>query len=206
MAKPSEPFNPSPILKTLKDFQLRTVRRAFRQLYNRQRGSRRFLVADEVGLGKTLVARGVIAKVIERLEGDAEIDRIDIVYVCSNGAIAQQNVNRLNVTGESEYSVATRLTLLPLELPNLGKRKLNFVSFTPGTTFDLKGSTGMWKERRLLFHVLRTMPELHRGGLRNMLRCGVSEENWRKLLHTPLRQGSDQKISPRCAQRSRAVR
>ncbi len=182
MTRSAEPFNASPILKTLKDFQLRTARHAFRQLYDRKNGSRRFLVADEVGLGKTLVARGIIAKAIERLENDPEVDRIDIVYVCSNAAIAQQNVNRLNVTGENEYAVATRLTLLPLELENLGKRKLNFVSFTPGTTFDLKGSTGIWKERVLLFHVLRTMPGLHRGGLMNLLRCSVKEKYWQEQL------------------------
>ena len=182
MAKPSETFDPGPSLKMLKDFQRRTVQHAFQRLYNRQHGSQRFLVADEVGLGKTLVARGIIAKAIERLKSDPEIDRIDIIYVCSNAAIAQQNVNRLNVTGEKEYSVATRLTLLPLELPNLGKRKVNFVSFTPGTTFDLKYTTGVWKERRLLFDVLRTMPSLHRSGLRNILRCDVSVERWRERL------------------------
>ena len=90
-----------------------------------------------------MVARGIIAKAIEHLEEEGDVDRIDIVYVCSNAAIAQQNVNRLNVTGQQDYALATRLTLLPLELHNLGERKLNFVSFTPGTTFDLKNSTGV---------------------------------------------------------------
>ena len=33
-----------------------------------------------------------------------KVDRIDVVYVCSNGAIAAQNVNRLNVLGEQEFS------------------------------------------------------------------------------------------------------
>ena len=100
----------------LKDFQRRTVNHAFRRLYRRQHNSRRFLVADEVGLGKTMVARGIIAKAIEHLEEEGIVDRIDIVYVCSNAAIAQQNVNRLNVTGQQEYALATRLTLLPLEI------------------------------------------------------------------------------------------
>src|SRR5210317_830993 len=139
----------------LKDFQRRTVKHAFRRLYRSQYSSRRFLVADEVGLGKTLVARGIIAKAIDHLEKEGVVDRIDIVYVCSNAAIAQQNVNRLNVTGQQEYALATRLTLLPLELHNLGARRINFVSFTPGTTFDLKHSTGTWRERLLLHHILR---------------------------------------------------
>jgi hypothetical protein len=182
----SDKFDPAPILRTLKDFQIRTVNHAFRQLYDRKYASNRFLVADEVGLGKTLVARGIIAKMIARLQDDPNIKRIDVVYVCSNAAIAKQNVNRLNVTGDKEYSIATRLTLLPLELSKLGRRKLNFVSFTPGTTFDLKYSTGMWKERWLLYHVLRTFPGLHRSGLMHMLRCDVSKDGWReRLKETP---------------------
>lgn len=45
----------------LKDFQRRTVEYAFRRLYQDADSTHR-LVADEVGLGKTMVARGVIAK------------------------------------------------------------------------------------------------------------------------------------------------
>ena len=51
-------------LGLLKDFQRRTVRHAFHRLYKAKNSSRRFLVADEVGLGKTLVARGIAAKCI----------------------------------------------------------------------------------------------------------------------------------------------
>ena len=83
----------------LKDFQRRTVKHAFRRLYRSQHGSRRFLVADEVGLGKTLVARGIVAQAIDHLEKKG-VERINIVYVCSNAAIALQNVNRLNLTGK----------------------------------------------------------------------------------------------------------
>ena len=72
----------------LKDFQRRTVKHAFRRLYRSQYSSRRFLVADEVGLGKTLVARGIIAKAIDHLEKEGVVDRIDIVYVCSNARLA----------------------------------------------------------------------------------------------------------------------
>ena len=50
------------VMEGLKPFQRDTVEHVFRQLYLEQDGSNRFLVSDEVGLGKTLVARGVIAK------------------------------------------------------------------------------------------------------------------------------------------------
>ena len=62
----NEPFDPKPVLDGLKDFQRKTVDHVFDQLYG-PRQTKRFLVADEVGLGKTLVARGVIAKAIEHL-------------------------------------------------------------------------------------------------------------------------------------------
>ena len=50
-------------------------------------------LADEVGLGKTLVARGVIAQVVDHLRqlGDK---RVDIVYICSNAAIARHNLRK----------------------------------------------------------------------------------------------------------------
>jgi len=53
------------ILRPLKPFQRRTVDHAFEQMFEAPDTSGRFLVADEVGLGKTLVARGVIAKAID---------------------------------------------------------------------------------------------------------------------------------------------
>ena len=45
------------ILKPLKPFQRRTVDHAFRRLFLDADSTSRFLVADEVGLGKTLVAQ-----------------------------------------------------------------------------------------------------------------------------------------------------
>src|SRR4051812_7791667 len=140
--------NTSEILGGLKDFQRDTVDYVFDRFYGPS-GTRRFLVADEVGLGKTLVARGLIAKTIEHLQG--KVDRIDIVYVCSNGEIARQNIQKLNVTGDEEFQLASRITLLPLTLKGLTSKSLNFASFTPGTSFDLKSSMGVARERVLLY-------------------------------------------------------
>ena len=86
------------VLAGLKDFQRATVEHAFDRLFDAPDSTRRFLVADEVGLGKTMVARGVVAKAIDRLNRDG-VERIDIVYICSNGDIADQNVRKLDVTG-----------------------------------------------------------------------------------------------------------
>lgn len=108
-------FSSEPILNNLKDFQCQTVHWVFSKLFERDRNSR-FLVADEVGLGKTLVARGVIAKTIEHLSHQQE--RIDILYICSNASIASQNIRRLNVTNQDDVVRATRLAIFDLILFN----------------------------------------------------------------------------------------
>ena len=138
----------------LKDFQRDTVECVFDRLYGGGADSTtRFLVADEVGLGKTLVARGLIAKTIEHLHKD--VRRIDVIYVCSNSEIARQNIQRLNVTGADDFVRASRITLLPRVLHELTRNRLNFVALTPGTSLDLKSSGGIAPERALLNVLLR---------------------------------------------------
>jgi hypothetical protein len=145
-------------LSGLKDFQRRTVDHVDDRLWGDD-PTRRFLVADEVGLGKTLVARGVIAKAIDRLWDD--IERIDVVYICSNAQIARQNLARLRVGDEAGHDFADRLTLLARRIDELEGRKLNFVSFSPGTSFNVGDSGGKAEERVLLYWMLRSqLPQL----------------------------------------------
>ena len=119
----------SDVLDGLKDFQQATVEHAFRRMYLDPDPARRFLVADEVGLGKTLVARGLIARAVTHLV-EAGVPRIDVAYVCSNSDIARQNIRRLGLPGFEKYAFSTRLTLLPFEMRNLS-RSLSF-SVKPG--------------------------------------------------------------------------
>lgn len=144
----------APILSRLRDFQRRTVEYVFRRMYLDEDCTARFLVADEVGLGKTLVAKGIIAKAIRHLE-EKGLKRIDIIYVCSNAAIAKQNINRLNIYGNRRFTMATRLTLLPEDLKDLKDNRINFISLTPGTAFDMKNRGGVMAERRVLYQMLR---------------------------------------------------
>jgi hypothetical protein len=139
-------------LARLKDFQRTTVEHVFERLFLRPDSTHRFLVADEVGLGKTLVARGVIAKALDLLWD--KVERLDVVYICSNTDIARQNIRRLNILSEEDIANTTRLTLLPTELAGLRGRKVNFVSFTPGTSFDLSSQMGRQEERVLLYWML----------------------------------------------------
>jgi len=139
-------------LASLKDFQRDTVDYAFRRLWLDDDSTKRFLVADEVGLGKTMVAKGLIAKTIEHLQDTK--DRIDIIYICSNTQIARQNLSRLNVVGASELKHADRLTLLPKVVRDLADQRINLISFTPGTSFNVGNSGGKSDERVLLFWML----------------------------------------------------
>ncbi|MDH5671167.1 MAG: helicase-related protein [Myxococcales bacterium] len=173
------------ILTPLKPFQRRTVDHAFERLFLAADSTARFLVADEVGLGKTLVARGIIARTIDHLWDT--VDRIDIVYICSNGSIARANLPKLKVSaaGERSFALATRLTMLATELaprndrPGLGDSKLNFVSFTPGTSFDMGHATGRSNERVVLFRLLEPLVE-QRTALKNFLQGNITRtESWR---------------------------
>ncbi len=165
-------------LRPLKDFQRKTVDYVYRRLYEDPDCVKRFLIADEVGLGKTLVARGVVAKAVDRLWD--EVERIDVVYICANRDIARQNINRLNITGNRNIPLATRMTLLPRYAPNLTGNKINFISFTPGTTFNLRSSTGLAMERALIYQILREAWDFgDRTGPKNLLQCTADKDPWR---------------------------
>jgi hypothetical protein len=170
----------------LKDFQLDTVEYVLRRLYDDPEPTDRFLVADEVGMGKTLVARGVIAGAIERLQRDNAVDRIDIVYICSNADIARQNISKLDVRGDGTKPLSTRITMLATQLRDLnrrvpdGSKTVNLVAFTPGTSFDPGQRGGRVEERALLSWLLRPLIEGTRAfnALQQILRMDVKAANW----------------------------
>jgi len=167
--------DPNAVLDGLKGFQRDTVEYAFERLYTAPDSTRRFLVADEVGLGKTLVARGLIAKAIDHLwDGDHRVDQIDIVYICSNAQIARQNVRRLQI-GSGRFVRAGRLGLLPREIHDLKANRVNYLALTPGTSFDLKSSMGTAEERVVLYHLLQRVWPDHRKGPMNALQGYVSK-------------------------------
>ena len=159
-------------MSQLKGFQRRTVEYAFDRLYGADDSSHRFLVADEVGLGKTLVARGVIAKAVERLRDDG-VRRIDVIYICANTNIARQNINRLGMR-EAGREFASRLTLLPTVVKELNEREVNVVALTPRTSFDPRSSEGTWEERRVLYWLLLGAWTSDKAALSRVLKGDVS--------------------------------
>jgi hypothetical protein len=180
----SDRYSSKEVMRGLKDFQRRTVDFAFSRMFDAVPPARRFLVADEVGLGKTLVARGLIAKTIERLQQEGK-KRIDVIYVCSNADIAAQNVARLMQPGQTAFSGATRLTLLPLITSDLDKHPVNFISFTPGTTFSQTNRSGRKEERQLIYQMLAGVDGIDQKGLRNAMKGGAGD-GWYKSADDPL--------------------
>ena len=154
------------IMNGLKDFQQATVNR-IDHLY--RNGQKRILVSDEVGLGKTLIARGTVAKMakIRRDEGD---DLFKVVYVCSNAAIAEQNLRKLRITHEAktESISSSRLSMQHLNIfrqesdLELLDRYIQLIPLTPDTSFRMTSGTGTVYERALMFAILRRMHELRK--------------------------------------------
>lgn len=173
---PLEEFRAEEALSGLFDFQRDAVDHAFDRLYLAPDSSRRFLIADEVGLGKTMIARGILARAVEHLRD--KVRRIDVVYICSNLSIARQNIKRLNPMESLRFSDAERITLLPIHLQSIADHRVNFVAFTPSTSLELNSSLGRMRERVLLHEMLRDIWQLTGTGPLNVLQGGVRDAEY----------------------------
>lgn len=175
------------ILGGLKPFQRATVEHGYRRLWLDEDRVDRFLVADEVGLGKTMVAKGIAARAIDHLW---ETDRpITIVYICSNGQIARQNLARLReLTGGELQDNADRLTMLPATMGAGRQQRLQLIAFTPGTSLNLGQSTGKASERALLRWMLRQVLGSKTVGLSSWstyLAATSGREGFRRAVNDP---------------------
>ena len=135
-----------------KAFQEATVHHAVARLRD-PAGSRRFLVADEVGLGKTLVAQGILQHLANGPRP------LNVFYVCSSLTIAHQNRDSLlEVLPTADRKSATvsvdRPTLLPWADPP-ASNSFTLFTLTPGT-LPMKGSSrGRVDERASIWCLLR---------------------------------------------------
>jgi hypothetical protein len=157
-----------------KDFQLATIERVFNGLFGTEgNASGRMLVADEVGLGKTIVAKEVIQRAL------IEKPDLSVVYICNNAQIASQNLRKLDVSEDGDAAVAAdRLTLIGAS-PARSEGGLRLLSLTPGTSFNLRSQGGMMKERAFLYRLLQRHPDLMaERRLSGLLSLGCNAENW----------------------------
>ena len=148
-----------------KDFQLATAKRIIEIFRS---GQKRVLLSDEVGLGKTIMARTVVemAKSLPGIEDDG-IYRV--VYVCSNQNIIQQNTRNLGIPKEDIMQM--RESRLSMQHLILQERKMQqearhgadlpqqLIPLTPSTSFSITGGAGNGAERALIFAILKEMDE-----------------------------------------------
>lgn len=148
------------ILNGLKDFQRATVDRCFEVFKS---GQSRILVADEVGLGKTLVARGVIARVANWHKEEFGDKIFKVVYICSNQSIASQNIQKLYDGATVDGVSDTRLSMQHLKIfeqendSEILQRYIQLIPLTPSTSFNITSGCGSVDERALMFSLLKRM-------------------------------------------------
>ena len=152
------------IMKKLKDFQRATVNQVDKLFWDKEQ--QRVLVSDEVGLGKTLVAKGVIVEFAKRFFLDHPKSKLNIVYVCSNATISSQNVSKLSI-GDCCYIENTNKSRLSLQHKNISQlrqeekdnkdlrnRFIHIIPITPGTSLKLTKGSGLMEERELIYVAL----------------------------------------------------
>lgn len=142
-----------------KDFQEATAQRIFDVFKNE--GQHRVLLADEVGLGKTIIAKTVIEKVARWHKEDLKDDFFKVVYICSNGNIARQNSRKLGIPKENCVEVSQgRLSMQHIKLYMQEKEEhdyMQLIPLTPITSFATSKSSGSVSERALMYALLRRM-------------------------------------------------
>lgn len=173
------------ILAGLKDFQRATAERVFSLLTT---GHNRVLVADEVGLGKTLIAKGVIAKTALYHQHYLKDELFKVVYVCSNQSIAAQNLRKLKINDSDRVDNVsdTRLSMQHLRIfedERTAKERKNYIQLiplTPSTSFNITSGGGSVRERALIFAVLSRYPGLKEcvNGL-EMLMEDYATQSWK---------------------------
>lgn len=176
---------------SIKDFQRATAERIL-HIY-KDMGHRRVLLADEVGLGKTLVAREVINLVRQWHRDELHNDFFKVVYICSNANIADQNIEKLGINNRMNIS-ESRLSMQHLYITldnkqNIEKQKNgempeSIIPLTPSTSFRFFSAQGTAKERALIYNILRLLPifKPYDERLSKFLKCGV--KSWKECIDT----------------------
>ncbi|HCY61918.1 MAG TPA: helicase [Oxalobacteraceae bacterium] len=172
-------------LGKLTDFQRATVEAVVQQFARGQDQAPRILVADEVGLGKTVVARGVIARMLmqhQAEEGKAKPGKpLRVMYICSNLALASENARKLAIFSgvhEEQFVQAPsfgRLAEIAVAITsNESGKMLEICSLTPATSFTLTHGNGNARERCIIYRALASHSAL--GGISGWLNTFFSKD------------------------------
>lgn len=135
-----------------KDFQEATAERIV-ELF--RSGHNRVLLADEVGLGKTIVAKTVVEKTGVWRKEINDPDYV-VVYICSNAGIANQNCGKLGIDKKYRVSISEgRLSMQHIMLAeSMQNSNVRLIPMTPATSFQMKSGVGTAPERALAYSVL----------------------------------------------------
>lgn len=181
----------------LKDFQRATVERIAAQFKDPQR-SHRVLVADEVGLGKTIVAKGLIVSMLREWR---KRDPLRVTYICSNLSLAAENIGKLAVfpseSGWVRQPSYARLAHVALRQPEQDGALLEICTLTPATSFSLTHGVGDRYERGIILAALLQHPQLRgfRRGLTGLFQDRVKcAQGWEDELEGIEEQGLEQDI------------
>ena len=165
--------------KHLSDFQRVTVDYLIKRMFDE--GQCRMLVADEVGLGKTWIAKGVIARAYEKWCNDPNKDRahFNVYYICSNQQLAAQNLIKVNFTKDRRCVVKeiNRISMLALK-PENEDVPVRIFSLTPDTSFNPRSSQGIRDERYILYAILQKTGEFDDKRLSSLLKGYDSRIAW----------------------------
>lgn len=141
-------------LRLLKDFQQATVDVVYDRLF--VQGQSRMLVADEVGLGKTIVAKGIIARLLKDKLAKGISTPLRVTYICSNQIIGQENVKKLDLYPQQQSLDRNldRLVFLALKPQVDPTTLLRLNTLTPGTSFRSSEHAGEQRERKIIYSLL----------------------------------------------------
>lgn len=164
--------------RKLSDVQRATVDYLYHRMYDE--GQNRMLVADEVGLGKTWIAKGLVAKAFDRWQKckSREKKSFNVFYICSNQQLATQNLKKVNFTKDKRCVVSqvNRISLLAYK-PYYDNVEFCIYSLTPDTSFNEASTLGIKEERLMLYAILEKDQEIRK----HKVRFGKLMEGFRRL-------------------------
>ncbi len=164
------------------DFQVATANHILHLF--KDKGQKRVLLADEVGLGKTIVAKEVIDMVAKWHKESTNKSHFKVVYICSNVGILQQNAQKLGIRDTLSVS-DSRLSMQHLlinEKSGNDSDYMQLIPLTPNTSFSISNGRGTQAERALMFVHLSRLSELKNScvELSDVMRFGT--KNWNEIV------------------------
>ncbi len=143
--------NFKPKISNVSDFQLKTVKYIAKKLYVDKK--QKFVLADEVGLGKTYVCRGLI-----ELGQKIKNDKFTVLYISPNDGLAKQNHPEL-CKGFTDSKKAKRLS----SITDFSKQDYNIYSFSSSMFFNkqTESNVGDEDERNIICKYLYSIADLY---------------------------------------------